>query len=129
MMMCILLRGSLMFPAPDAQPIEMPEPVSMGNVEIPEAAEISGIWMKYLGIAGGVLAFALLLFILYKLRKTKTASLKLQVKTQASARGGIDLKEMIGRILKGIRQALHPCQFFLCIMGVLIPGTVAEIFH
>ena len=95
-----------LFPAPDAQPIEMPEPVSMGNVEIPEAAEISSIWIKYLGIAGGVLAFALLLFILYKLRKTKTASLKLQVKTQASARGGIDLKEMIGRILKGIRQSL-----------------------
>ena len=96
-----------LFPVPDTQPIEMPEPVSMGNVEIPEAAEISSSWIKYLGIAGGVLAFALLLFILYKLRKTKAASLKVQVKTQASARGGLDLKEMIGRILKGIRQSLE----------------------
>ena len=115
-----------LFPEQEYQAVELPPPAAGVDVEIPEAAELSTVWVRYLGIAAAVLMMGLLILILYRLRKVKAGRLRTGSVITASARGGLDLKNMIRGFIYGIVKSLKD-RFHLMKIRDTVPGIVLAI--
>ncbi len=96
-----------LFPEPEAQSVEMPEPVSIGNVEIPETAEYNSQLLLYLGIAAVIIVAVLFILMLWRLRKLKAGPVRVRARVQASAKGGSGLREMLMQMLQGFRSSIE----------------------
>ena len=115
-----------LFPEQEYQAVELPPPAVGLGVEIPEAAELSTVWVRYLGIAAAVLMICLLIVVLYRLRKVNAGKLRTGSVITASARGGLDLKNMIRRFFYCIVKSLKD-RFHLMKIRDTVPGIVLAI--